>query len=80
MFEKSQMKHNSLNCHNFLEYFSVIAYLHAQSLTQIKKKKLHVQNTQTLKMDNPCFFQTSFSLPNVHIIPSKIKNYFNIDD
>ncbi len=36
MFEKSQAKHNSLDFHVFLEYFPLIANLHAQSLTQIK--------------------------------------------
>ncbi len=27
---------------------------------------LHVQSTQTLRMDNPCFFYTSLFLTNVH--------------
>ncbi len=27
---------------------------------------LHAQSIQTLRVDNPCFFQTFFFLPNVH--------------
>ncbi len=38
MFERSQVKHNSLDCHKFFEYFPIISSLHVQSLTQIKKK------------------------------------------
>jgi len=35
IFKISQKNHNSLNCHNFLEYFPLIEKLHAQSLVQI---------------------------------------------
>jgi hypothetical protein len=31
-----QVKHNSLDCHNFLEYFPLIVKFNAQNLTQIK--------------------------------------------
>jgi hypothetical protein len=60
-----------------LEYFPLIASLHAQSLTQIFKK-LHVQSIQTLKVDGFWFFIHPFFLPNVHLL--KIGEDFNIDD
>ncbi len=42
---------------------------------------LHVQNIQTSRVDNLCFFQTSFFLiPNVQHFFKKIKEDFNIDD
>jgi len=66
MFEISQGKHNSLNCHNeLLECFQLIVKFTCQNLTQIKFF-LHVQNIQTLKVDNFFFPQTSFFLPNVY--------------
>jgi hypothetical protein len=58
MFEISQLKHNSLDCDNFLKNIShSLQNLHVQSLTQ--KKKLHVQNIQFQEW-TPCFFQMSF--------------------
>jgi hypothetical protein len=66
MFDKSQMKHNSLDCQNvFWNIFHQLQILHAKSLTQINFF-LHVQSTQTSKMDNPWFFQTSVFLLSVH--------------
>jgi hypothetical protein len=65
MFERSQVKHNNLDCHFLGEYFSLIRKFTFQSLTQIKNV-FHVQNIQTFKMDSPYFFQTSVFLPNVH--------------
>ncbi len=57
MFEKSQRKHNSLDCHN--NFWNIFHCLHTCSKLG-GKKKLHVQNTQILRMDNPYFFRTSF--------------------
>jgi hypothetical protein len=38
MFERSQVKHNSLDCHNcFWNIFHYLQILHVQILTQIKK-------------------------------------------
>jgi hypothetical protein len=44
------------------------------------KMFLHVQNTQTLRMDNLCYFQTSFF--SIKYVPFllKIGQDFNIDD
>jgi hypothetical protein len=60
MFERSQGKHKSLDCHKvFWNIFHLLKILYAHNLTQIKKN-LHVQSTQTSKVDSPCFFQTFF--------------------
>jgi hypothetical protein len=54
MFEISKVKHNSFNCNILFGYFSSIASLQVQSLTQIKNV-LHVQSIQTSKMDSSLF-------------------------
>jgi len=56
LFEKSQGKHNNLDCQKKLEYFPLIAKFTCSKFYTTQKKKLHVQNTQTLKMNNPFFF------------------------
>jgi hypothetical protein len=50
----------------FLEYFPLITNSTCSKLDTNQKKHLHAENTQTLKMDSPCFFQCFFFLPNVH--------------
>jgi hypothetical protein len=40
---------------------------------------LHVESTQTLKVDNPCFFQMTFFYQMCTIL-LKIGEDFNIDD
>jgi hypothetical protein len=37
MFERSQMKHNSLDCHNFFEYFPLIVKFTCSKLDTNKK-------------------------------------------
>jgi hypothetical protein len=41
---------------------------------------LHVQSIQTLRMDNPCFFQTSIFSTKCAPFIFLIEEYFNIDD
>jgi hypothetical protein len=41
---------------------------------------LHVESTQTLKMDGPCFFQTSFLSTKCAQLFLKFGKDFNIDD
>jgi hypothetical protein len=51
----------------FWEYFPLIENFTCSKLDTNKLKKLHVQSTQTLKMNNPCFLKKMFFfLPNVH--------------
>ncbi len=52
MFERSHGKHNSLDCHNFLEYFPLIAKFTCSKLDTNNLFFLHVQSTQTSRMDN----------------------------
>jgi len=67
MFEKSQVKHNNLNCHNFFEIFSINCKDYMLKTWRKSKMFLHVQSIQTLRMDNFCFFfKWTFFLPNVH--------------
>jgi hypothetical protein len=49
------------------------------TLTHIKKK-LYLQSTQTLRMDNPYFFQMSFFSTKCAPFLLKIGEDFNIDD
>jgi len=58
MFERSQVKHNSLDYQFFLEYFPLIASLHFQSLTQIKK--IACSKYSNLESGWSLFFHTSF--------------------
>jgi hypothetical protein len=53
--------------------------LHAQSLTK-SKMFLYVQSIQTSRMDNPYFFQMSFSATKCAPFFLKIEEDFNIDD
>ncbi len=58
MFERSQVKHNSLDCHNFFGiYFPLIAKFTCSKLNTNSKIFLHVQSIQTSRVDNPCFFK-----------------------
>jgi hypothetical protein len=65
MFERSQMKHNSLDCHKKIwNIFDWLQSLHAQSLIEIKNvfacwKHSNFKNEQA-------FFKCPFFLPNVH--------------
>jgi hypothetical protein len=62
MFEKSQRKHNNLDCHNvFWNILHYLQSLHVQNLTQIKffftySKHSNLENEQSLFFSNVFFF------------------------
>jgi hypothetical protein len=58
MFERSQGKHNNLEWHNFLEYFSLIEKFICSRLNTNHFFFSHIQSIQTSRVDNLCFFQT----------------------
>ncbi len=66
MFEKSQGIHNSLDYRNFFGIFSINCKVYIFKAWHISKMFLHVQITQTWRVDSPYFFQMFFFLPNVH--------------
>jgi hypothetical protein len=73
MFERSQVKHNSLDCHNvFWKYFPLIVKFTCSRLTQISffcvcSKHSNLENIQSL------FSYMSFFIPNVHHSFFKLK-------
>jgi hypothetical protein len=79
MFKKSQMKHNSLDCHKFFEIFFINFKFYMLKFWHKTKKQLHVQRIQTSKVDNPCIFQIIF-LSKCVPFPLKIEEDFDIDD
>jgi hypothetical protein len=80
MFEKSHVKHNNLDCHNFVGIFSINCKVYMFIVSYKLKMFLHVQSIQTLKMDNPYFFQMPFFSTKCALILLKIENDFNIDN
>ncbi len=67
MFEKSQRKQNSLDCHNnFLEYFSLIANFTFSKLDINKKCFCMFKTLKSWKWTILIFFKRPFFLPNVH--------------
>jgi hypothetical protein len=58
MFERSQGKHNSLDCHKRIWNINCKFYMF--KVLHKSKMFLHVQSTQTSRIDNPCFFQMFF--------------------
>jgi hypothetical protein len=60
MFERSQVKHNSLDCHFFSGIFSINSKDYMLKAWHKSNLFLHVQNTQTSRVDNPYFFQMFF--------------------
>jgi hypothetical protein len=63
MFERSQGKHDSLDCHNvFGNIFHELQGLHAQSWTQIKNVFARSKHSKFESI----FFKCIFFLPNVH--------------
>jgi hypothetical protein len=80
MFERSQGKHNSLDRHIVFGIFSINCKVYMFKAWHKSKTYLHVQNIQTLRMDNPCFFQTSFFSTKCAPFILKIREDFNIDD
>jgi hypothetical protein len=79
MFERSQMKHDSLDCHDFLECLSSIAKLTCSKF-DTNQFFLHVQSIQTLKVDYLCFCQIVFLTTKCAPLLLKIGEDFNIDD
>jgi len=57
---------NSLDCHKFFWKISLITKFTCSKFNTIFIKKLHVQNTQTSRVDNPFFFKCHFLKPNMH--------------
>ncbi len=66
MFQRSQMKYIVWIVIMFLGIFSVNCKIYMLKVWHKSKMFLHVQSTQTSKMDNPHFFQMYFFLPTVH--------------
>jgi hypothetical protein len=68
MFEKSQTKQNSLDCHNnFLEYFSLIANFTFSKLDINKfffacSKHSNLENGQSLFFSNVLFFYQMYTI------------------
>jgi hypothetical protein len=60
MFEISKGKHNSLNCHIFLEYFQLIAKFICSKLDTNKKKIYMLKAFKFWKWTILVFFQMSF--------------------
>jgi hypothetical protein len=78
MFEKSQMKHNSLDCHNFFKIFFINFKVYVLKGWHKSKMFLHVQSTQTSKVGSPFFFKCFCFLPNVHNSFWKLKRIFTL--
>jgi hypothetical protein len=80
MFEKSQEKHNSLDCHKIFQIFFINCKVYVLKVWHKSKKKLHVQSTQTSKVYRLCFFQMSLFFTKCAPFLLKIGEDFNIDD
>jgi len=80
MFERSQGKHNSLNVIIFFRICSLNYKVYMLKVWHKSKMFLHVQSTQTLKVNNFCFFQTSFFPTKCAPYLLKLGKNFNIDD
>jgi hypothetical protein len=79
MFERPQVKHNNLNCHNeLLECCQLIVKFTCSKL-DTNQFFLHVQNIQTSRVDNIYFFKHFFKTKFVPFL-LKIKHDFNIND
>jgi hypothetical protein len=79
MFEKLQGKHNTLDCHFFLEYFPIIAKFTCSKL-DTNEKKLACSKHSNFKNEQSFFFQTSFLSTKCAPFLLKIEKDFNIDD
>ncbi len=60
MFERSQMKHNSLDYHNFFGIFSINCKVYMFKTWHKSLIFVHLQSIQTLKVDSFWFFKTFF--------------------
>jgi hypothetical protein len=79
MFEKSQRKHNNLNCHNFLEYFSIIAKFTCSKLDTNQKCFYMFKTFRPQKWTIFVFFK-HFFFYQMCTIPFENWKGFNIDD
>jgi hypothetical protein len=67
MFERSQGKHNSLDCHKKIwNIFHEFQSLHVQSLIQIN---LFFYIFKAFKLNNPCFFSNILFFYQMYSIP-----------
>jgi len=66
MFERSQRKFNSLDCHKFFIIFSINCKVYMFKVWHKSKMFSHVQNIQISRVDNPYFFQMSFFFTKLH--------------
>jgi hypothetical protein len=80
MFERSQAKHNNLDCHKFFEFFFINCKAYMLKTWHKSKMFLRVQSTQTSKVNSPYFFQTFFFRTKCVTFLFKIGKDFNIDD
>jgi hypothetical protein len=76
MFERSQVKNNSLDCHKFFGIFFINYKAYILKVLDKSKMFLHVQNIQTSRVDNFNFF---FSTKCASFL-LKIREDFNIGD
>ncbi len=60
MFERSQIKHNSFDYHNFFGIFFINCKVYMLKIWHKSLIFVHLQSIQTLKVDNLCFFKTFF--------------------
>ncbi len=78
MLERSQRKHNSLDCHKFFKYFPLIKKIMCSKIDKNQKKKLHIQSTQTLRMRVLVFFKHFYFFTECAPFFLKIGKDFNI--
>jgi hypothetical protein len=67
----------------FFKYLKILLFEHLRKILVFRMSLLwflHVQSTQTLRMDSPYFFQISFFNTNCAPFILKIREDFNIDD
>jgi hypothetical protein len=80
MFERSQRKHNNLDCHKKFGIISIYFEFYMFKSWHKSKMFLHVQNTQTSRVASLYFFKMFFFLTKCASFLLKIGEDFNIDD
>jgi hypothetical protein len=80
MSEKSHVKHNNLDCHNFLGIFFSNCKVYMLIASYKLKMFSHVQSIQTLKMHSPYFFSNILFSTKCAPFLLKFRNDFNIDN
>ncbi len=66
MFKRSQRKHNSLDCHFFWEYFSLITNFTCSKLNTNQKCFCMFKTFKPWEWTSLYFFKHPFFIPNVH--------------